>query len=64
MLFSRPPTSPAPRRGRWLAVLGALGFVAALAGCSGIDVRNPDTAGSSGVTVYGTVDAGVGRSSR
>lgn len=39
------------------ALLGAL----QLAGC-GAAPRNPDTAGAaSGVTVYGTVDAGVGR---
>lgn len=32
-----------------------------LAGC-GAATRNPDTAGAtSGVTVYGTVDAGLGR---
>ena len=35
---------------------------AQLVGCANTTVRNPDTAGSgSGVTVYGTVDAGVGR---
>ena len=30
------------------------------AGC-GATPHNPDTAGASGVTVYGTADAGVGR---
>ena len=58
MMFSRQP-SPAPVRNRplrWLAVL---------AGCSGVPAHNPDTAGSaSGVTVYGTVDAGIGRTKR
>lgn len=37
----------------------------ALAGCAGTTVSNPDTAGAtSGVTVYGTVDAGIGKSKR
>ena len=31
-----------------------------LAGC-GATPHNPDTAGASGVTVYGTADAGIGR---
>ena len=36
-----------------------------LAGCAGTNVHNPDTAGAtSGVTVYGTVDAGVGKVKR
>ena len=39
--------------GLWAAAL-------ALTGC-GATPRNPDTAGASGVTIYGTVDAGVGR---
>ena len=40
---------------------GLLAAALSLAGC-GATPRNPDTAGAtSGVTVYGTVDAGVGR---
>lgn len=64
MLFSRPPASKKPRCGHRLAVAGALAWVVVLAGCSGTNVRNPDTAASPGVTVYGTVDAGVGRTNR
>jgi hypothetical protein len=45
--------------------MAAMGAMAALAGCSGVPTHNPDTAGSaSGVTVYGTVDAGIGRTKR
>ncbi|HOB67535.1 MULTISPECIES: hypothetical protein [unclassified Ottowia] len=50
MRFVRPLIACA---GLWAAAL-------ALTGC-GATPRNPDTAGASGVTVYGTVDAGVGR---
>lgn len=64
MMFSRQP-SPAPVRNRPLRWLAVLGFMAVLAGCSGVPAHNPDTAGSaSGVTVYGTVDAGIGRTKR
>ena len=45
-----------------LAALTLLAAALPLAGC-GVTPRNPDTAGAApGVTVYGTVDAGVGRS--
>ncbi len=45
----------------FLAGAGLLAAAWALAGC-GATPHNPDTAGTgSGVTVYGTVDAGVGR---
>ncbi|QTD45558.1 hypothetical protein [Ottowia testudinis] len=44
-----------------LACAGLLAAALSLAGC-GATPHNPDTAGAtSGVTVYGTVDAGVGR---
>lgn len=50
------------RRFSGIGVCAALWLAATqLVGC-GATVTNPDTAGSgSGVTVYGTVDAGVGR---
>ena len=55
----------ASRRGAALRWLAALGCLATLAGCSGVPVSNPDTAGSgSSVSVYGTVDAVVGRTKR
>lgn len=67
MMFSS-QTSPDLRHRRprrWLAAMAAMGAMAALAGCSGVPTHNPDTAGSaSGVTVYGTVDAGIGRTKR
>lgn len=45
----------------FLTGAGLLAAAWALAGC-GATPRNPDTTGAtSGVTVYGTVDAGVGR---
>ena len=59
------PASGASRHSAALRWLAALGCLAALAGCSGVPVSNPDTAGSgSSVSVYGTVDAGVGRTKR
>ncbi len=64
MKFSR-PSSPAPSRSRPLRWLAVLGVVAVLTACSGVPVHNPDTASSgSSVTVYGTVDAGIGRTKR
>lgn len=39
---------------------GLLAAACSLAGC-GATPHNPDTAGASGVTVYGTADVGVGR---
>jgi hypothetical protein len=39
---------------------GLLAAALSLAGC-GATPHNPDTAGASGVTVYGTADAGIGR---
>jgi len=44
----------------FLTCTGLLAAVWSLAGC-GATPHNPDTAGASGVTVYGTADAGVGR---
>ena len=59
------PASGASRHSAALRWLAALGCLATLAGCSGVPVSNPDTAGSgSSVSVYGTVDAGVGRTKR
>ena len=43
-----------------LTCAGLLAAALSLAGC-GATPHNPDTAGASGVTVYGTADAGVGR---
>ncbi len=67
MMNTRQPL-PATLRGRalrWLTALGAMAALGALGGCAGTPISNPDTAGSgSGVTVYGTVDAGVGRTNR
>lgn len=40
--------------------VGLLAAACSLAGC-GATPHNPDTAGASGVTVYGTADVGVGR---
>ena len=61
MIDSRHPL-PASRRARPLRWLAVLGFMAALAGCAGTPISNPDVTGSgSGITVYGTADAGVGR---
>ena len=59
------PATVASRRGAALRWLAALGCLATLAACSGVPVSNPDTAGSgSSVSVYGTVDAGLGRTKR
>ena len=43
-----------------VAGAGLLAAALSLAGC-GATPHNPDTAGASGVTVYGTADAGIGR---
>ncbi len=40
---------------------GLLAAAWALAGCGATPHNNPETAGASGVTVYGTADGGVGR---
>ena len=52
------------RAGLRIAGLGALVVAAlALGACSTLNSTAPEeTSGTSGVTVYGTVDAGVGRS--
>ena len=44
----------------FLTCTGLLAAGWSLAGC-GATPHNPDTAGASGVTVYGTADAGIGR---
>ena len=44
----------------FLTCTGLLAAVWSLTGC-GATPHNPDTAGASGVTVYGTADAGIGR---
>lgn len=44
----------------FIALAGLLAAAWSLAGC-GATPHNPDTAGASGVTVYGTADGGVGR---
>ena len=46
--------------GQALRKPGLLAAALSLAGC-GATPHNPDTAGASGVTVYGTADAGIGR---
>lgn len=43
-----------------ITCVGLLAAALSLVGC-GATPRNPDTAGASGVTVYGTADAGIGR---
>ena len=43
-----------------ITCLGLLAAALSLAGC-GATPHNPDTAGASVVTVYGTADAGIGR---
>ena len=46
-----------------LACAGVLAAAMSLTAC-GATPHNPETAGASGVTVYGTADAGVGRTRR
>lgn len=49
---------------RWLLVLGAAATLLALAGCAGTPVASDAAQAQPGVTVYGTVDAGISRSKR
>ncbi len=53
------------QRIRRLLLAGAIGTALALAGCASGAPSGPDAgATGSGVTVYGTVDAGIGRTAR
>lgn len=49
---------------RWLLVLGAAATLLALAGCGATPVASDAAGAQPGVTVYGTVDAGISRSKR
>jgi hypothetical protein len=53
------------QRIRRLLLAGAIGTALALAGCAGAAAPSPEAGpATSGVTVYGTVDAGIGRTAR